>query len=49
MRYAAMTTEQLKMTEANVRDEIAKGGSVAVMKARYGVLGAVSAELANRK
>jgi hypothetical protein len=53
MHYAGMSTETLKQIEQNARAAIAegeaKGASKAVMKARYGVLGAVSAVLATRK
>lgn len=46
--YTTKTVEQLKQIEQAARAAIAQGGSQTVMKARYGVLGAVSAELAKR-
>lgn len=53
MPYAAMSTETLKQVEQNARAAVAEGeanrASRTVMKARYGVLGAVSAVLAARK
>jgi hypothetical protein len=48
MPYAAMSTETLTQIEQNARAAIEQGGSAAVMRARYGVLGAVSAVLATR-
>jgi hypothetical protein len=48
MDYSKTPTETLKKIEALAMAEIAKGGSSTVMKARYGVLGAASAELARR-
>lgn len=53
MTYAAMSTVELKQVEQTARAAItdgeANGASRSVMKARYGVLGAVSAVLATRK
>lgn len=48
MRYETMSTEELKKVAENAKAAIAQGGSPTVMKARYGVLGAVSAVLATR-
>lgn len=52
MIYATKSTAELKQIAENARAAIAEGeatgASRAVMKARYGVLGAVSAALAGR-
>jgi len=52
MDYHKLSTEALKQIEATARQEIQKGEaqstSKRIMKARYGVLGAVSAVLATR-
>lgn len=47
--YETKSTAELRQIAQNAMEAIARGGSPTLQKARYGVLGAVSAVLATRK